>query len=116
MKQAKAIALIGLAASMILFAHYADADEGRNDAVRAGNQGLVTLGPVTQQGQVYIGNPPATGRVAPGQIPRVQPHLVTHGRTTLGGVGELDECGLRAQVSNLVTRFLIGQLPRQSCN
>ena len=84
MKQAKAIALIGLAASMILFAHYADADESRNDAVRAGNQGLVIQGPVTQQSQVNIGNVPTRG-VAPGQIPQVQPHLVTNSGATLGG-------------------------------
>ena len=115
MKQAKAIALIGLAASMILFAHYADADEGRNDAVRAGNQGLVIQGPATQQGQVNIGNPPATRRVAPGQIPRVQPHLVTQVGVTPGGAGEL-ECGLRILAGNLVNWFLIAQLPRASCN
>ena len=115
MKQAKAIALIGLAASMILFAHYADADDGRNDAVRAGNQGLVIQGPATQQGQVTIGTRPTHG-VAPGQIPQVQPHLVTQVGAAPLGAGELDECGLQARAGNLITRFLIGQLPRASCN
>ncbi len=115
MKQAKAIALIGLAVSLILFAHYAGADAGRNDAVRAGNPGLVTLGPATQYGQVTTGGAP-TRRVAPGQIPRVQAHLETHGGAALQGIGEPDECGLRAQAGNPITRFLMGQLPHVLCN
>jgi len=115
MKQAKAIALIGLAASMILFAHYADADEGRNDVVRAGNQGLVTQGPVTQQqGQFIVGNP-TTRRAAPGQIPRFQPHLETDGGETNQGIGESGECSRQTQAGNFVAR-LIAQLPRESCN
>jgi len=114
MKQAKAIALIGLAASLILFAHYAGADEDRNDAVRAGNQGLVTQGPVTQQGQATIGNS-GTRRVAPGQIPRFRPHLETDGGATLQGAEDSDECGRQAQAGNFIAR-LTGQLPRESCN
>ena len=114
MKQVKSIALIGLATSLILFAHYAGADEGRAGVARAGNEGLVTQGSTTQYGEVLIGNR-VTRRVAPGQIPQVQPHLETAGSTSVQGGGESDECGLQVQTGNLIAR-LIGELPRVRCN
>ena len=114
MKQAKSIALIGLAASLILFAHYAGADEDRSGVARAGNQGLVTQGQGTSYVAVSIGSP-GSRRVAPGQIPRVQPHLEAAGGTTASGGGVVDECREESQTGNLIAR-LIGQLPRVRCN
>ena len=115
MKQAKSIALIGLAASLILFAHYAGADEGKSVVARAGNQGLVTLGQTRNYGEVRIGSP-GSRRVVPGQIPRVEPHLEVAGGTTASGGGIVDECRQESQTGNLITRFLIGQLPGVRCN
>ncbi len=114
MKQAKAIALIGLAASLILFAHYSGADEGISEVARAGNQGLVTLGQTTVYSEVRVGSP-GSRRVAPGQIPRVQPHLEAAGGTTASGGGVVDECREESQTGNLIAR-LIGQLLRVRCN
>lgn len=114
MKQSKAIALIGLAASLILFAHYAGADEGRNGVARAGNQGWVTQGQQTQYREGRIGGPDSR-RAVPGQIPRVQPHLEVAGSPTTQGGGEVDECRLESQAGNLIIR-LLGQLPRVICD
>ena len=110
MKQAKSIALIGLAAGLILFAHYAGADDG---VTRAGNDGVVAQGQGTAAADVRIGNP-VRGRAAPGQIPRVEPHLnADRANTPQTGEGT-DDC--RTQGSNVVIRFLIDQLPRRICN